>query len=1026
MVADPAKADVKSKNARVFISYSRKDMAFVDRLEAALKARNIEPLIDRTEIYAFEDWWKRIEALIVAADTIVFVLSPNAVASDICAREVAFAASLNKRFAPIVCEPVNEKALPEPLRRLHFIFFTDPEQFDERIEQLAEALRTDITWIRRHTEFGEQARRWSEAGRPGPRGLLLRPPTLDEAERWIAARPREAPEPTEATQAFIAESRRASTRQRNILTGGLAAGLLAALGLAGFAYWQRAVAVQQEKLATEQRDRAQLTQSRFLADLASQRVAAGDPSRALLFALEGMHDSASGTARPYAPEAELALFRARQRLQEVQQFDGGPARLSRDGSRIVTAYATKGATVWDASTGKLIARLSGHTDQVLDADLSPDARLAVTASADRTARIWDVATGRALVTLNGHSGLVNSAVFSPDGKRVVTASIDGTARLWDAASGAPIAVLNPNIHSITRATFSPDGRRILTRGPDGTVRVWDAGSGKEIVALRGHSQNRQEEGVGDFVWVAEFSSDGSRVLTAPLKSTARVWDAQTGRAITTLTGHTSEIVDGKFSPDGRRIVTASWDKTARIWDAASGKSLAVLQGHASNAMRVAFSPDGKRVATASSDATRVWDAQTGNIVSRFEGENLDPTQVQFSLDGRRVITSAVGQTRSWEIDDRQPVVTLSDHQGAVHDSAFSPDGRLVVTASADKTARIWEARTGKAIMTLAGHEGPVHGAAFSADGQRVVTASGTDQTARVWDARTGRMLTTLRDVITATLSPDGKRAVTASADKKARVWDLATGKVLRVFAGHDTDSGSLNSVTFSPDGRRVASAGSGKILVWDPDTAAVIASFSVNSSVLQVSFSPDGRRVVCACDFLANVWDLDTQQLTIVMKPRGVIGTDAHSGFARVRFSPDGTRIVTGTHNSVHIWDARLAKPVAFFGGAASGVWNAAFSPDGTFLIMPTGGSTTAKIWTVFPTTQALVDDAKAAIPRCLTRQQRDEAFLDPEPPSWCIEMAKWPYDSQDWKDWLRYRRSNADVPLPETPEWDSWVASRR
>ena len=46
---------------RVFISYSRKDMAFADKLEAALRARGFEVLIDRQEIYAFEDWWTRIE-----------------------------------------------------------------------------------------------------------------------------------------------------------------------------------------------------------------------------------------------------------------------------------------------------------------------------------------------------------------------------------------------------------------------------------------------------------------------------------------------------------------------------------------------------------------------------------------------------------------------------------------------------------------------------------------------------------------------------------------------------------------------------------------------------------------------------------------------------------------------------------------------------------------------------------------------------------------------------------------------------
>ena len=95
--------------AKVFISYSRKDIAFADHLELALKARGFEPLIDRTEIYAFEEWWTRIEGLIVRADTVVFVLSPDAVASDVALREVSFAASLNKRFAPIVCRPVDDK-----------------------------------------------------------------------------------------------------------------------------------------------------------------------------------------------------------------------------------------------------------------------------------------------------------------------------------------------------------------------------------------------------------------------------------------------------------------------------------------------------------------------------------------------------------------------------------------------------------------------------------------------------------------------------------------------------------------------------------------------------------------------------------------------------------------------------------------------------------------------------------------------------------------------------------------------------
>jgi formylglycine-generating enzyme required for sulfatase activity len=227
------KTDTKT---RVFISYSRKDMVFADKLEAALKERGFEVLIDRQEIYAFEDWWKRIEALIGRADTVVFVLSPDAVKSDVALKEVAYAASLNKRFAPIVSRRVEDCAVPEALRRLNFIFFDDPERFGDSANKLTEALRTDIRWIREHTRFGEAAREWLAAGRP--HSLLLRPPTLDVAEYWMGTRPEGAPELTSEIQTFVADSRKAaqsSQRLRRIALGSIIGLMMAViLGLVGW------------------------------------------------------------------------------------------------------------------------------------------------------------------------------------------------------------------------------------------------------------------------------------------------------------------------------------------------------------------------------------------------------------------------------------------------------------------------------------------------------------------------------------------------------------------------------------------------------------------------------------------------------------------------------------------------------------------------------------------------------------------------------------------------------------------------
>jgi tetratricopeptide (TPR) repeat protein len=101
-------------------------------------------------------------------------------------------------------------------------------------------------------------------------------------------------------------------------------------------------------------------------------------------------------------------------------------------------------------------------------------------------------------------------------------------------------------------------------------------------------------------------------VTASVDSTARVWDAQTGRPLTEPLKHAKEVTSAQFSPDGKRVVTASGDflaaGEARVWDAQTGQPLTEPLKHASIVRSAQFSPDGKRVVTASGDNTaRVWD-----------------------------------------------------------------------------------------------------------------------------------------------------------------------------------------------------------------------------------------------------------------------------------------------------------------------------------------------------------------------------------------------------------------------------------
>ena len=250
--------------------------------------------------------------------------------------------------------------------------------------------------------------RREEAGRP--RGLLLRSPVLEEAERWVASRPQDAPLPTHAAQAFIAESRGAATRRQRVMIGASTAAALVAIGLASVALWQRQRAVTNEKLAVQYEHEA---------------VAAKN-------------------------DAEV------QRNAAVTQRD--------------KTLAT--ARIWDAASGRILAVLKGHSKFVDAAEFAPDGVNAVTASSDNTSRLWETATGKSIAILRGHIFPVKTAQFSPDGKQLVTASDDDTARVWNVESAKTIAILSGHDGFVKSASLSPAGDVILTWSVDHTARLW--------------------------------------------------------------------------------------------------------------------------------------------------------------------------------------------------------------------------------------------------------------------------------------------------------------------------------------------------------------------------------------------------------------------------------------------------------------------------------------------------------------------------------------------------------------------------
>jgi hypothetical protein len=201
------------RQPRIFISHSRTDAAFADKLVAGLKPAGFEPFVDRHDIAAGEDWEARLGRVIAESDTVVFVVSPEAVKSERCMWELTRTVELSKRLVPVVFKQVPERDIPEQLWRLNFLFFDTEAEFLKPLSRLVEGLRVDLDWICEHTRLGELATGWDRRGRP--ESLLLRGEDLEATRPWIAARKDGAPEISDTQRAFISASEEAEITRRS-------------------------------------------------------------------------------------------------------------------------------------------------------------------------------------------------------------------------------------------------------------------------------------------------------------------------------------------------------------------------------------------------------------------------------------------------------------------------------------------------------------------------------------------------------------------------------------------------------------------------------------------------------------------------------------------------------------------------------------------------------------------------------------------------------------------------------------------
>jgi WD40 repeat protein len=454
---------------------------------------------------------------------------------------------------------------------------------------------------------------------------------------------------------------------------------------------------------------------------------------------------------------------------------------------LTTDFFARNTCVYDATSGALVASLPVGPMENQQVAWHPDGERLAVAGSDPRIQLWHVATGRQLATLVGHVQEVPHLAFHPGGDLLASHSWDGRVLLWQPSTGRQLL----GFTSLGAPQFSEDGRWLRLIWEDGSradlLEVTPSHGYRTLTSSAGAGQNSY--GLG-----GDISPDG-RLLAVGLAEGARVWDLDSGRELAVLPANTpyvffderrnpggeqgaasrlpwslltggsaglrrwpllTEGTDGKHlrlgspeqlshrprawftrTPKGRTLVAATVEGGQNdVLDLETGRVRHTLAEHPDGDVR-ALSGDGLFAASSGwhSDRVWLWNVPTGRRIHEWVlGKR---TSVFFTPDSHALVISRGDEFSFWDVKTfcliRRLPRESNQYPGWV---AFSSDGRLMALEMAPGVIHLVESASGRTVARLTDPNGDrATWQAFTPDGTRLVVVAGFASAVHIWDLR---------------------------------------------------------------------------------------------------------------------------------------------------------------------------------------------------------------------------------------------------------------------------------------------------